>query len=110
MSTILAFSFVRYLIFTAQYVILLYVFSENFDLLNSVIFVPVSFIMNSIIPSITLAELGVREMVGLKLSEIYYDGDVAVVLSTLSLWIINILTPSIVGALIILTAKLFPDK
>ena len=109
MSTILAFSFVRYLIFTAQYVILLYVFSENFDLLNSVIFVPVSFIMNSIIPSITLAELGVREMVGLKLSEIYYD-DVAVVLSTLSLWIINILTPSIVGALIILTAKLFPDK
>ena len=109
MSTILAFSFVRYLIFTAQYVILLYVFSENFDLLNLVIFVPVSFIMNSIIPSITLAELGVREMVGLKLSEIYYD-DVAVVLSTLSLWIINILTPSIVGALIILTAKLFPDK
>tara|TARA_B110000285_G_scaffold232240_1_gene302856 strand:+ start:1433 stop:1759 length:327 start_codon:yes stop_codon:yes gene_type:complete len=108
MSTILAFSFVRYLIFTAQYVILLYVFSENFDLLNSVIFVPVSFIMNSIIPSITLAELGVREMVGLKLSEIYYN--VAVVLSTLSLWIINILTPSIVGALIILTAKLFPDK
>lgn len=109
MSIILAFSFVRYLIFTAQYVILLYVFSENFDLLNSVIFVPVSFIMNSIIPSITLAELGVGEMVELKLSEIY-DDDVAVVLSTLSLWIINILIPSIVGALIILTAKLIPDK
>ncbi len=108
MSIILAFSFVRYLIFTAQYVILLYVFSENFDLLNSVIFVPVSFIMNSIIPSITLAELGVGEMVELKLSEIY--DDVAVVLSTLSLWIINILIPSIVGALIILTAKLIPDK
>lgn len=104
----MAFSFVRYLIFTAQYVIMLYVFSENFDLLNSVIFVPVSFIMNSIIPSITLAELGVGEMVELKLSEIY--DDVAVVLSTLSLWIINILIPSIVGALIILTAKLIPDK
>lgn len=64
--------------------------------------------MNSIIPSITLAELGVGEMVELKLSEIY--DDVAVVLSTLSLWIINILIPSIVGALIILTAKLIPDK
>jgi hypothetical protein len=66
--------------------------------------------MNSIIPSITLAELGVREVVGLKLSEVYYNDDVAVVLSTLSLWIINILIPSIAEALIILTAKHFPDK
>lgn len=110
LKTVLWISLFRYSIFFLQFVLLLYLFSENFSLLKSLLFVPVSFFSNTLIPSITLAELGIREYVNMTLSEWLKTDALAAVFAGFTLWFMNVAVPSVVGLYFLLRAKLFPSS
>ena len=62
---ILLLSLARYTVFSLQYYLLLQFFEVDISLTESLILIPVYFITLTAIPTITLAELGVREVVAI---------------------------------------------
>lgn len=72
--------------------------------------IPVSFFSNTLIPTITLAELGIREFINLELSKWLNLEPISVVLAGFILWLTNVILPAFIGGLFLLKAKLFPTE
>ena len=104
---ILGLSVLRYFIFSCQFIGILWVLSSTINV-KTVLFVPISFYFNTIIPSFTFGELGLRELINLKLSDSFMFFNTSAVLAGFLLWLLNVLIPSIFGVLFLFRAKLFP--
>jgi len=100
-------SVLRYSVFLIQFAILIWVFSNSFNF-KTILFAPLSFYFNTIIPSFTFGELGMREIINLQISNAYLNMNTTAVFAGLLLWIINVFIPSIFGVFFIFRAKLFP--
>lgn len=106
LNIVLFLSFLRYTIFAAQYVILLRFFGVGESYCN--LFIPVAavFFIMMAIPSVALAELGVRSSVALSVFSVWYglsqqladDVTLGIMVSASVLWIINIAIPALVGS------------
>ena len=87
----------RYLTFTLQYVLLLPVFgySQSFGL--AVVLIWIIFLIKSVIPSISLAELGIRESVAIAVMSAVGIAAITAAGSTFLLYLFNIALPALVG-------------
>lgn len=88
----------RYIIFSTQYLLILYVF--EIPLPTIVLFGGISwmFLMKSVVPSFNfLSDLGVRELSVLTFFDLYNVSQPAILTSSLLLWMINILIPVLIG-------------
>lgn len=96
----------RYLIFSLQFLIILLLFQiplEIIDLLMIIFFV---FFVKTIVPSISfISDLGVRGITSLYLFEFYKISPSLVIASTFTIWVINILIPVLIGALVLIFLK-----
>lgn len=100
-------SILRYLVFTAQFMLLLFILGANLS--NLLIFAGITlvFFTKSVVPSFNfLSDLGLREV-----SALYFLGmlpilEPKIIAASLCLWIINILFPTIVGTSFIFTLKI----
>jgi len=101
-------SFLRYLVFGTQFIIIMYYFGVEggFEVLAAG--VTLIFLAQSIYPSFNfLSDLGIRQVAAYAVFTIV-GGDVfTVLLASLLLWAINILIPSIIGSFYILSIKIF---
>ncbi len=99
-------SVARYLVFTVQYLLLLHFFGVDIYNILIVSAVWMIYFVKSIFPTFNfLNDLGVREV-----SAVYFLSQLGVsnsdaVLSSLCLWLINILIPTLAGTAILLSAK-----
>jgi hypothetical protein len=102
-------SLIRYSVYLAQYVLLLYFFGVQLGVLNSFMAVIAIFCIQSIIPSFILIDIGLRGVSALfifgELSNYNKEIELGVLLSAYSLWIINMLIPSLFGLYFILKHK-----
>jgi len=103
---ILFITLLRYLVYVTQYVFILYFFGV--DLSFGVLFSSVStmLIVHTLVPSVPFIDLGVK---GTTLSIILINitnNELGVFLSVLSIWIINIIIPAIVGYYFFITNKI----
>ncbi len=102
-------SLIRYSVYLAQYVLLLYFFGVQLGVLNSFMAVIAIFCIQSIIPSFILIDIGLRGVSALfifgELSNYNKEIELGVLLSAYSLWIINMLVPSLFGLYFILKHK-----
>ncbi len=104
---ITALSMLRYLIFCCQYGLVLMFFD-----LHTVWFwqafglIPVVFLIQSVVPTYFLTELGVRATVALAVFSFAGLGDVQIMAASALLWVINLMIPAITGVFIILFSKL----
>jgi uncharacterized membrane protein YbhN (UPF0104 family) len=102
---VVLFSFLRYLVFSIQFVLLLIFFKASNDIGLLCMGVAFVFLVKSIVP--TILDLGVREA-----SAIYFfaafglSSESNIIYASLSLWIINILIPAFAGLLLIFKIKL----
>jgi len=93
-------SFLRYLVFSFQFVILLKMFLPKLKLMDIFSGTTWIFLIKSIVPSFNfLLDLGIRELSALQFFESYGVREVNILAGTLSIWILNILFPSILGVL-----------
>lgn len=103
---VLSLSLLRYLIFSLQFYILLRVYGCSFGFFPGLLMISMTFFVMSIVPTFTIAELGVRGAVSA-----YFFGkltiDVLPVLNaTFSLWLINLAIPALIGAFFIFHFRL----
>lgn len=106
---ILGISILRYSVFTLQYYLALRWLGVAIPIADGLPLCAVFFWMMAVIPSISLAEAGVRAEVSWQLFHTYSDTG-AVVAATMALWLVNLLIPALAGALLILRLRIFPNK
>lgn len=102
---VLLLSMFRYVVFTTQFILLLELFNANINLLETIAAVLSGFFINTLVPSFTVSELGVREVINVQLFTAFTNKNDAIIYASFLLWLFNIVGPSIVGAGCILAAK-----
>ena len=100
-------SVLRYFIFFFQYLLILWAFNINVFEIEEIMLIPVCFFVASIIPTILLSEIGVRSSVAIFIFGMVSDNTMAIVLSSVVLWTINIALPGLLGILNLNQLKIF---
>jgi hypothetical protein len=104
------FSAMRYLVFCTQQYILLQVFGVEVDYLTCLELSALSFLLITLVPSIALGELGVRGGINLLVFGKLTSDTSALLISTFSLWFINLALPAIAGAISLLYIRIWKEK
>ncbi len=110
LTRILILSFIRYVVYVLQYVVLLQVFEVHLNWLDAASMVCVMFLILAIVPTITIAELGFRGKISLQLFGLLSTNTVGIIATAGGIWIINLIIPAIAGSVLILGIRLFRNK
>lgn len=102
---IFSLSFLRYMVFLLQYFILLNVFNIEIEVIEGLTGVALIFAIQAVIPSITLTEIGIRGAAVIWVFERFSGNLNGMLCAAYSLWIINIIIPTIMGTIFILTLR-----
>jgi hypothetical protein len=103
---VLFLSTLRYLVFGAQFIMLLLAFGSGVDLSKALLGIPLVYLIATLIPTVMLTELGVRGSVALAVFGPLGGVDSAVLLATTCLWTINVALPACVGSVVLLLARI----
>ena len=105
--TILFISLLRFAVFTVQYLVLLRWMTIIVPAVDGFFLSALFFWTIAVVPSIALAELGVRGQVGLYLFAAYSANAIGILSATIGLWFINLIIPAIVGSVLLFRMKVF---
>ncbi len=103
-------SFIRYLIFVFQYILLLQVFGIEAGVWHCFWLISVLYLVLAITPTIALAELGLRGQVSLMLFGLVSSNSFGIVGAASGIWLLNLVLPSLAGSLFFVGLKIFSDK
>jgi len=107
LAGILLLSFIRYFVFIAQYILLLQVFGVEASWISAGWTVCVMFLVLAIVPTIPLAELGVRGETSQQLLGLISGNSLGILFTAAGIWFINRAVPAVAGSLFILGVRLF---
>ena len=108
----LSLSVTRFIIFSVQYFLLFQLFKVDVSILQSWMGISVMFLIMAIIPTIALfTDLGLKNELSIKLMGLFTANHLGVSLTSLSIWLINLVIPALIGSLLILGIKnIFKNK
>jgi hypothetical protein len=104
---ILGLAALRYLVFLLQYWLIFRWFDISIAAGWLAAGTAVMFLILAVVPTISLAEIGIRGQVGLFVFQLFTSQSLAILLATAAIWVINIILPALAGSLILLGVKLF---
>lgn len=107
---ILLLSFLRYMIFILQYVLLLRVMQVNIDLNLSVWLISVFYFFMAIVPTVGFTELPVRATVSVLILGLFSSNIIGIHAASFLIWCINLVVPAIIGSLFILGIKIIKTR
>jgi uncharacterized membrane protein YbhN (UPF0104 family) len=115
LTKVLLLSFFRYLIFSAQFYLLLRIFGANLPVIEGFILIPVIYLIMAMVPTVALVELGVRGSVSIFVIGLYFEkfgtgtGDTEMIILAASsvLWLINLVFPAVLGTFFVFNLKFF---
>jgi len=115
MALVIGMSFLRYIVFTIQFLVLLKVFSVPVPLVDGVIIISLIFFVLSIVPTITLTELGIRDSAAVYFFGIWFNHTsgmsdsilIGILSAATLLWIINLAIPAVIGTFFVFRLKFF---
>ncbi len=107
---ILSLSLLRYLVFVLQYVLLLQVMQVNIEAGLSFWLITVFYLVMAVAPTIGFLELPVRAKASVELMKLYSSNTLGIETAALSIWLINLVIPALIGSLLILGIKIVKEK
>jgi hypothetical protein len=115
MVKVILMSLLRYIVFTIQFLLLFRIFSVNVPIAEGIIITSLIFFVLSIVPTVTLTELGIRDSAAVYFFGIYFShaggNSDSVMIGILSastlLWIINLAIPAIIGTFFVFRLNFF---
>jgi len=99
---ILLFSFFRYVVFTLQFYFLLCIFDVEISFFSAIVLIGMTFSATTFIPTFAFTELGVRSSAAILFLGILSTNALGIALASISLWIVNIAIPALIGSFYIL--------
>jgi len=97
----LSISFVRYLVYSTQYLLLLLFFGINIGLLPSFSGISAIFFIQTGVPLPPIWDLFARGEVAIQIWGIYDANELSILAATFTLWAINLILPSLLGLVFI---------
>lgn len=110
LTKILLLSFIRYVVFVAQYLLLLELFNVQASVWQLAWMVCVLFLVLAVVPSIPIAELGLRTEASQQLFGLISGNTLGIAFTATMIWLINRVIPAIAGSLFLLGVKLFKKE
>jgi len=107
---ILGLSFLRYLVYTIQFIILMRILLVNANFLDLLFTVWLIFWAMAIVPTIAIAEIGIRGETALFFLAPLSSNHFGIVSSSLLLWLINLIIPALIGCLFVFRMKIYDDE
>lgn len=99
MTQALAISFLRYVVFSTQFVLLLWYFDTGLLFSESVMGIGLLYGSMLLIPTIAVAEPGIRGSLSLLIFGVFSTNSAGILAASLTLWIVNLALPALTGAL-----------
>ena len=96
---VLVLSIIRYLIFITQFYLILIFFNIQISILQAFISISLLYLFSMLIPTTTLLELGIKGSLAIFFIGLFSNSLLHIVLSTMILWVINLVIPSIIGSI-----------
>lgn len=107
---ILFLSFLRYLVFIAQYLVLLRLFGVEINVVVCFWLLAVFYLVMVLAPTIGFTELPVRAAASVQVLQLYSSNIVGIQAASLGIWLINLVVPAIIGSLLIFGIKIMKEK
>lgn len=105
---ILSLSVARYAVFIGQYFLLFAAFRVPLTLPQVYGSIGVVFLVLAVMPTIAVVtELGVRWRASIELVQFFSSNVIGVLATSLSIWVINLVIPALIGSLLILSVRIF---
>ncbi|MFT4022497.1 MAG: lysylphosphatidylglycerol synthase domain-containing protein [Flavihumibacter sp.] len=104
---VVGWSFVRYVVFLFQYILLLQMFGVTENWFAAVWLLSLQFLVLSVVPTIALADLGIRGRLALELFGLIGSNSLGIVTTTTVIWLINLVIPALAGAVLIFRIRIF---
>ncbi|KYP15590.1 lysylphosphatidylglycerol synthase transmembrane domain-containing protein [Flavihumibacter sp. CACIAM 22H1] len=103
---VLGWSLLRYLVFIIQYILLLQCFGVTEQIGVAAWLISLQFLVMAIIPTIALADIGIRGKLALELFGMISTNQLGIIAAALGIWLINLIGPAVLGSLLIIRIKL----
>jgi hypothetical protein len=100
----------RYLVFLLQYLLIFKLCNVQIEGLTVMALTAILFLILAIIPTLTLAELGIRGKVSLLLFGMYSSNAMGVLAAAGGIWLLNLIIPACLGGLILLRLQYFRKR
>lgn len=100
-------SFLRYFVFLTQFISIIYLYNIPISFIEALFATISTFLFTTFIPSVFFGKLVIRESVAVFCFSFFLTADYypIIVISSLTIWIVNILTPAISGSLLMSRIK-----
>ena len=102
---ILGVSFLRFIIFSAQYLSLLRWMNLPVPLFEGFCMAALFFWIMAVIPGIALTELGIRGSVSIFIFKHFSLNITGILAATAGIWLLNLIVPSVIGSILILRMR-----
>jgi len=103
-------SMCRYVVFAIQFILMLQLMQVSVTVWQAFWLIAIMFLLLALIPTIALAEIGVRGKVSLALFGLFSANSVGIVTASVGIWFINLVIPALFGSLLILGIKIADKK
>ncbi|GAB3225814.1 hypothetical protein GCM10027346_07440 [Hymenobacter seoulensis] len=111
LTAVLLISSLRYLVFCAQFGLLLWAYGVDAPVGPAAAAIAGTFLLKSLVPSLNaLADVGVRELSATHLFGLLGQPVLPVLSASLSLWVLNIAVPSAIGLIFVLRMKVLRKR
>ncbi len=107
---ILFLSFLRYMVFILQYVLLLKVMQVQINFGICFWLLSVFYLVMAVAPTIGFTELPVRAAASIEILQSFSSNIIGIQAASLGIWLINLVIPAIAGSLLILGIKIMKEK
>ena len=107
LTKILILSITRFCVFAVQYIVVLKLMHVQIDFINAFCTTSVLFIVLAILPTIPLADIGIRSQVATQLFGLLTGDIFGIVATTACIWFVNLIIPSMAGTLFISGIRIF---
>ncbi len=109
LSKVLLYSFGRFIVFTLQFYLLLLIFGITIPYFPAIMMISITYFVMAIIPTIAIAELGIRGVVSVYLISLVtpIPNELGILTASFALWLVNLAFPALLGSLFIFNLKFF---
>ncbi|MBC7913406.1 MAG: flippase-like domain-containing protein [Pyrinomonadaceae bacterium] len=105
--TVFVYSMLRFIVFTSQYCLIISLLIPDIPFLAMIMMICIVLFIQSALPSLDLLDVGVRTMTATYFFSFITNEDVAIMASTASIWLVNLIIPAILGAAFVFKLNFF---
>ncbi len=103
-------SFLRYMIFILQYVLMLHVMDVQINTADCFLLIAIFYLVMAIAPTAGFVELPVRAVASIQIFGLFSTNIIGIQAAAFAIWIINLVIPALIGSILIFGIKILKEK